>query len=125
MTEVTLKADTTEGCEVTGLHPEAVARAGARLSTFTGVAELAELFSALGDPTRLRILTALRDGDMCVCDLTAVLGMTSSAVSHQLRLLRNLRLVRFRKAGRVVYYHLDDEHVLNLLAQAEDHTRHH
>ncbi|MBW4696425.1 MAG: metalloregulator ArsR/SmtB family transcription factor [Aphanocapsa lilacina HA4352-LM1] len=119
-----INAERDETCEHTGLHPEAVARAAARVGALVHIDALAQLFAAFGDPTRLRILTALRDGDLCVCDLTAVLGMTASAVSHQLRLLRNLRLVRSRKVGRVVYYHLDDDHVLNLLAQGEAHIRH-
>jgi ArsR family transcriptional regulator, lead/cadmium/zinc/bismuth-responsive transcriptional repressor len=111
-------------CEVTGMHPEAVTRAVTLLKSIPKIEEQAELFATLGDPTRLRLLTALRSGDLCVCDLTVVLGMTSSAVSHQLRLLRNLRLVRGQKVGRVVYYHLDDEHVMALLTQAEAHSQH-
>ncbi|AGY58298.1 ArsR/SmtB family transcription factor [Gloeobacter kilaueensis] len=119
------KALISDTCESVGLHPEGVGRAVARLEVFGDGQDLAELFAAFGDPTRLRILTALSEGDLCVCDLSAALGMTASAVSHQLRLLRSLRLVRSRREGRVVYYRLDDEHVLNLLAQGEAHVRHH
>src|SRR5687767_15481120 len=70
---------------------------------------LADTFSALGDPTRVRILDALSHGELCVCDLAAVLRLSQSAVSHQLRLLRGMRLVRPRREGRVVFYSLDDQ----------------
>jgi ArsR family transcriptional regulator len=111
-------------CEQIGLHPEAVARANAYLATHPRLEEQARVFAVLGDPVRLRILVALRSGELCVCDLCAVLGMSASAVSHQLRLLRLSRLVRSSKRGRVVCYRLDDEHVTNLLLQAEAHSRH-
>lgn len=85
---------------------------------------LAELFSALGDPTRVRILSALSTGELCVSDVAAALEMTHSAISHQLRLLRQLRLVKRRRAGQTVYYSLDDEHVSSLFQQGIDHMRH-
>ncbi|MDA2916315.1 metalloregulator ArsR/SmtB family transcription factor [Nitrospinae bacterium AH_259_B05_G02_I21] len=85
---------------------------------------LAEIFRALGDPTRVRILHALAASELCVCDLAAILGMSQSAVSHQLRLLRSLRLVRHRREGRMVYYALDDDHIEKLLAQGLDHVAH-
>jgi ArsR family transcriptional regulator len=85
---------------------------------------LAELFQALGDPTRVRMLSALWVGELCVCDLAATLGMSQSAISHQLRLLRQLRLVRRRKDGQIVYYALDDEHVSALFGEGLDHVRH-
>ena len=85
---------------------------------------LAETFKALGDPTRVRIISALCGGEMCVNDLAGMLEISQSAVSHQLRVLRNLHLVRPRKEGRSVYYALDDEHVLTLFAQGLDHVQH-
>jgi ArsR family transcriptional regulator, lead/cadmium/zinc/bismuth-responsive transcriptional repressor len=85
---------------------------------------LAELFKALADPTRLRIIARVAEADTCVEDLAAVLGMTASAVSHQLRLLRTMRVVRARRDGRYVYYQLDDEHVRDLLERARDHLSH-
>ncbi|MDV2495141.1 MAG: metalloregulator ArsR/SmtB family transcription factor [bacterium] len=85
---------------------------------------LAEIFRVLGDPTRVRILHALAASELCVCDLAAILGMSQSAVSHQLRLLRSLRLVRHRREGRMVYYALDDDHIEKLLAQGLDHVAH-
>lgn len=78
---------------------------------------LAETFKVLGDPTRVRILYALSLEELCVCDIASLLGTTKSAISHQLRLLRSLRIVRHRKDGRIVYYSLDDSHVGNLLRE--------
>lgn len=85
--------------------------------------ESAALLGAMADPTRIKILDALRMGELCVCDLAAVLGMTVSAVSHQLRLLRTARLVRARKDGKVVFYTLDDDHVEQILDMALEHCR--
>jgi DNA-binding transcriptional ArsR family regulator len=83
---------------------------------------LADTFSALGDPTRVRILDALSHGELCVCDLAAVLKLSQSAVSHQLRLLRGLRLVRPRRDGRVVFYSLDDQHIIAIFKQTLQHV---
>jgi len=82
---------------------------------------LAETFKVLGDPTRVRILHALSLEELCVCDIASLLGATKSAVSHQLRLLRSLRVVKYRKDGRIVYYSLDDSHVGNLLHEGLSH----
>jgi len=86
--------------------------------------ELAQVFKALADPTRLRLIAALLDGERCVHELTEALEMAQSAVSHQLRTLRHLRLVRFRKQGRHVYYALDDSHVRRLYGFALEHVAH-
>ena len=83
---------------------------------------LAETFRVLGDPTRVRILDALSGGELCVCDIATLVGISESAASHQLRLLRNSRLVRPRRAGRLVYYAIDDHHILELLRQALTHV---
>jgi DNA-binding transcriptional ArsR family regulator len=85
---------------------------------------LSELFKALGDPTRLRIISLLLENEVCVHTLETVLGMSQSAISHQLRVLRQLNLVRFRKEGRHVYYALDDEHVRDLFKQGLLHVKH-
>lgn len=85
---------------------------------------LCELFSLLGDPTRLRIVDALSRRELCVHDLAQVLGKTISAVSHQLRLLRGARLVRHRREGKLVIYSLDDEHVIRLVAAGLEHVEH-
>jgi DNA-binding transcriptional ArsR family regulator len=86
------------------------------------VSGLADTFRALGDPTRVRILDALSHGELCVCDLAAVLRLSQSAVSHQLRLLRGMRLVRPRRDGRVVFYSLDDQHIMALFRQTLQHV---
>ena len=83
--------------------------------------ELAATFAVHGDPTRVRLVDALAHGELCVSDLSAVVGLSESAVSHQLRLLRSLRIVRARRAGRQVYYQLDDAHIRTLLDQGRRH----
>ena len=83
---------------------------------------MAETFRALGDPTRLRLVAALAAEELCVCDLATLLGVSQSAVSHSLRTLRDLRLVRYRKAGKIAYYTLDDAHIATLLAQGFRHV---
>ncbi|HQH73080.1 MAG TPA: metalloregulator ArsR/SmtB family transcription factor [bacterium] len=84
---------------------------------------LAYTFKALGDPTRVKMLYALSKEELCVCDMAALFGVTRSAISHQLRSLRDLRLVKFRREGKVVYYSLDDEHVTRFLRDGLDHVR--
>jgi DNA-binding transcriptional ArsR family regulator len=86
------------------------------------VESVAEIFKLLGDPSRVRLLDALSHGERCVCDLAALVGLTESAVSHQLRLLRSARLVRVRRAGRMAYYSLDDHHVIGLLHDTRTHV---
>jgi ArsR family transcriptional regulator, lead/cadmium/zinc/bismuth-responsive transcriptional repressor len=86
------------------------------------VEALADTFRVLGDPTRVRILDALATGELCVCDIASLVGISESAVSHQLRLLRSMRLVRPRRAGRLVYYAVDDQHILELMKQAMTHV---
>ena len=87
------------------------------------VQEIAATFAVLGDPTRIRILDALRGGELCVCDIATLAGISESAVSHQLRLLRGMRLVRPRRAGRQVFYTLDDQHIGQLLRLAVTHVQ--
>ena len=109
-------------CEVRCVHPGAVAAARVRLADRAADLDGSRaLFAALGDPTRLRLLSALQAGPLCTCDLAAVLGVTESAVSHQLRGLRALRLVASDRDGRVVYHRLDDDHVAALLSVAAEH----
>lgn len=86
--------------------------------------QLAQVFRAMADPTRVRILSALAEAELCVGDLSAVLEMSISAVSHQLRLLRELRVVRRRREGKHIYYTLDDEHIGDLFARGLEHVRH-
>ena len=94
----------------------------AALMSDRAVYAVADTFRVLGDPTRVRILDALAGGELCVCDIAEVAGISESAVSHQLRLLRGMRLVRPRRAGRLVYYSLDDQHIIDLLQQALTHV---
>lgn len=93
-----------------------------RLVPPPAAAELAETFKVLGDVTRVRIIDALSQDELCVCEIASLLELTESAVSHQLRLLRSLRLVRARREGRLVFYALDDEHILGLFHQALGHV---
>src|SRR5690242_9397554 len=86
------------------------------------VQALADTFRILGDPTRVRILDVLASGELCVCDLAELVGISESAVSHQLRLLRGMRLVRPRRAGRQVYYSIDDQHIISLFQQGLRHV---
>jgi DNA-binding transcriptional ArsR family regulator len=111
-----------EFCDITHLNPGRVGAARAALMPSESAAELAETFKTLGDVTRVRILDALSRQELCVCDLAALVGISESAVSHQLRLLRTMRVVRSRRAGRMIFYALDDEHVMKLFAQASRHV---
>ena len=97
------------------LHPERVDAARHRLNNGRIHATLAETFSGLADTNRVKIIDSLMVGEMCVSDLSVVLGISESAVSQHLRILRNLRWVRHRKSGRIVYYALEDEHIRSLL----------
>lgn len=103
--------------------PRARAVRPAPLNTRTAN-RLAETFSALSDPTRVRMISALSQAELCVADLAGALGMTHSAVSHQLKLLRDLRLVRTRREGRNVFYALDDEHIHDLFNRGLEHVKH-
>jgi ArsR family transcriptional regulator len=111
-------------CEEQVVHIDAVKAARGKLPGAGDLAGMAGLFGALADPTRLRIVAALASGELCVCDLAATVGLSQSAVSHQLRVLRDRRLVDARKEGRRAYYHLDDEHVTTLYRQAREHALH-
>ncbi len=111
-------------CEVTYIHEDRVQAAQETLVDLNAAARLAAAFDALADPTRVRLISALLDQELCVCDLAALLGMSQSATSHQLRILRNLNLVRTRKEGRIVFYALDDEHIRDLFQRGLEHIRH-
>ena len=110
-----------EACEVKCLNPGKVRRIAKLFPKTEMLTELSDLFQLLSDPNRVKILYALSREEVCVCDLSALLGMSDSAVSHQLRLLRALRLVKSRKDGRVVYYSLADDHVTRLLEMCLEH----
>lgn len=111
-------------CEVDYIHEDLVQAAREDLVDGLTATYMARIFEAMADPTRVRLISALMNTELCVCDLAAVLGMTQSAVSHQLRLLRNLQLVKARKDGRMVFYSLDDEHIKDFFLKAKEHTSH-
>ncbi len=114
---------TPERCESECVHPEHVAPLLGRTLLPTDAAYVAEMFSLLADPNRVRILQALSLADeLCVCDLSLLVGMNQSAVSHQLRLLRTSRVLERNKVGRVVYYRLADEHIRHVLADSLRHA---
>ena len=113
-----------EICDIQCIHPEAVERASYNLPEQPEIIYLEGVFKALSDSTRLKIICALTDQELCVCDLSHLLKMTESAVSHQLRKLRDLNLVHRRREGQVLFYSLDDLHVKDILAQALEHAGH-
>ena len=110
-------------CEVYVIDEEAVRRARAGLAEDAQIQDLAATFKILGDPTRARIVMALAHAELCVCDLSSLLAVTPSAVSHQLRLLRQHRLVKYRREGKMAYYSLDDDHIVRLLAEGLRHVQ--
>jgi len=110
-----------EVCELKYASPETVRSVRETLVSDRAAAALAATFSVLGDPTRVRLLDALARRELCVCELAELINSSDSAVSHQLRLLRSLRLVRSRRSGRMIFYRLDDEHIRQLLEQSRRH----
>jgi ArsR family transcriptional regulator len=113
-----------ELCEDRYIDEEKVCQAQSHLIDSLSANRLSEMFKALSDPSRVRIISALTHTELCVYDLAATLGMSQSAVSHQLRSLREMRLVRHRKEGRHVYYQLDDEHIRDLFRRGLEHVGH-
>ena len=117
-----MKNELVDICEVSVIHDDILKRVRDKMPPEEPVYEVSELFKVFGDLTRARILCALNIEEMCVCDLAALLNMTHSAVSHQLRLLKVSRIVKSRKEGRVVYYSLDDTHIAKIFAMAFEHV---
>ena len=109
-------------CDEVRVNPERVARAASAMTPAATVNRIAETVRVLGDPTRLTIALALASEELCVCDLAALIGRSQPTVSHSLRALRQLRLVRFRREGKIAYYSLADDHVLHLLDQLVSHV---
>ncbi len=106
------------------VNDEIVERVLAQMPSENFLYDVAELFKIFGDSTRIRILTALQQSELNVCDISAVLNMTKSAVSHQLRILRQAKLVKNRRDGKEIYYSLDDDHVNDIIAIAMQHVNH-
>jgi len=110
-----------ECCDTPHIHPELVRKVHAGMPREEELYDLAELFKVFGDSTRIRILYVLFESELCVCDLSEVLGMTQSAVSHQLKILKTARLVKARREGKQVFYSLADDHVRTMIDQGREH----
>lgn len=110
-----------ECCSFLSVHQDTVDRVLAEMPSDEHLYDLAELFKVFGDSTRIKILYALFEAEMCVCDIAQLLGLTQSAVSHQLRVLKNARLVKPRREGKTVFYSLADDHVRSVIAQGMEH----
>ncbi|TGE32911.1 ArsR family transcriptional regulator [Desulfosporosinus sp. Sb-LF] len=108
-------------CDILCVHHEVIDKYSNQLITLDRAYSLAELFKTLGDPTRIRIMDALAKSEFCVCDLAELLGLSQSATSHQLRVLRNSDLVKYRREGKMVYYSVHDSHVSELYRQGLEH----
>lgn len=104
-------------CNCTMIHEDIISKVRECIPQEETLYDLADLFKVLGDSTRIKVLCALFQAEMCVCDIAALLGMTQSAISHQLRVLKQARLVKYKREGKVVYYSLDDEHVKRIFDQ--------
>lgn len=104
-------------CEFMCVHADTVDRITSTMPDEDTLIDLSELFKVFGDSTRIKILTALSHGELCVCDLSKLVGMTSSAVSHQLKILRSAKLVSCRRDGKTVFYALADDHVTTIIRQ--------
>ena len=112
-----------EQCENTAVHHDVIEAVRIEMADEDTLYDLAELFKVFGDSTRTKILSALFVRELCVCDIAALLGMTKSAVSHQLRILRQTKLVKARRNGKEVYYSLDDDHVGEIFRLALTHLQ--
>ena len=108
-------------CECTVIHSEVVENVKKVLPKDEIIYDIAELFKVFGDSTRIKIITALTEHELCVCDIANIVNTTQSAISHQLRVLKQAKLVKYRKEGKVVYYSLDDEHVSQILQKGREH----
>ncbi|MDD9303373.1 MAG: helix-turn-helix transcriptional regulator [Desulfobacter sp.] len=111
-------------CTIKCINEKEVNKTAENLPCKEDIIDMAAIFKALGDPSRLKILLCLRHQEHCVCDISAICGQTESAVSHQLRILRSLKIVKNRREGKIVYYSLDDDHVSSLLETSLAHVRH-
>ncbi len=108
-------------CEFMHAHEHEIERVRALMPPEETLYDLSELYKVFGDSTRIKILYVLFEAEMCVCDIAALLGMTVSAISHQLRVLKNARLVKYRREGKAIFYALADEHVRTIVGQGMDH----
>ena len=117
------RIDTIETCATTGIHQDTVRTVNRKMPDSVALYELADLFKLFGDSTRIGILWALSESEMCVCDLCALLKMKQPSVSHQLKNLKQSRIVKARRDGKVIYYSLDDDHIRMLLDVGMEHIQ--
>lgn len=110
-------------CDCEAIHADIVNEVKKRIPKDEDIYDLSDFFKVLGDSTRMKIIWALDESEMCVCDIAVLLNMTKSAISHQLRALRNAELVKFRKEGKTVYYSLKDDHVRDIYEQGMEHIK--
>jgi ArsR family transcriptional regulator, lead/cadmium/zinc/bismuth-responsive transcriptional repressor len=113
-----------EVCNCIEVHKDCVSCVKENMLSDNVFSSLSELFKVFGDYTRIKIIYALLKKELCVCDIAEVLGMSQSSISHQLRVLKGARLVKFRKEGKVVYYSLDDEHIGSIFNAGLEHLEH-
>ncbi|MPN01035.1 hypothetical protein SDC9_148235 [bioreactor metagenome] len=111
-------------CESNIIHEDIVKKVRDNMPDEDLLYDISDLFRVFGDSTRVKILHVLFEAEMCVCDIAALLNMNQSAISHQLRILKDARLVKNRREGKVIYYSLDDEHVKHIFDQAMAHIKH-
>ena len=111
-----------EKCEVTIIHEDIVEKVRKQMPSEDKLVKTAELLKVFGDPTRIKIICALMKEEMCVCDLSALLNASHSAISHQLKTLKQTRLVKYRRVGKVVYYSLDDDHIGKIFEAGYEHV---
>ena len=118
-----MKKTKEEVCEIAFIDKKKVSSVKKKMDSESTIQHLAETFRVLGDPTRTKIIFALSQEELCVCDIANLLGATKSTVSHQLRILRNMKLVKYRKDGKMAFYSLDDDHIKNLFDEGLRHVK--
>ena len=107
--------------ECTVLHEETVKKVKQKMPEDGFIYDLAELFKVFADSTRMKIIYALLEEELCVCDIANIVGTTQSAISHQLRLLKQSKLVKFRREGKIIFYSLDDDHIAEIVKKGSEH----
>jgi len=108
-------------CDITIIHQDVVNRVATEMAKSPSVTAMADFLKVLSDPTRLKVIQTLRHSELCVCDLTALVGISVSGLSHQLRYLRNMNIVKFRKDGKLAYYSLTDDHISQIIDLISQH----
>lgn len=108
-------------CEISAIHEDVIKRVKKTIPEDGLIYDLAEFFKVFADSTRMKIIYALLENELCVCDIANIVNTTQSAISHQLKILRQSKLVKFRKEGKVVYYSLDDDHISQIVKKGREH----